>query len=723
MPEPVDATQRIVLDAIWALLLRAGRWPTFHELDQHLYRLHDLDAARLLPEMPPGLLHGVNSGSSISIAGTTTIGLTAAGAAATGRARRELDLFLAVVRHAAAVQRDYDPPADQPDRQAVLAAADVAMLLGLSLPEDAALLRRLGAILYTERWGWTTFGGRGTEAWTAAVDREVRRFRNVRDLSTYWELRPKHWLPNAPVPPAARRQAARDDTADRPRGAMGHVDVLVVAALREEFDAALGAASAADPGGPGVSRWQQRDVDGSPYSWGEYRIDGKLRFTVAVARPTHMGGRTTGSFVARLADRLHPTAVAMCGVCAGDPARAALGDVVVGTPVFEWDEGKHSASGFEGDHRQFSLDLHWLRAAQEFDPRGLPAYGDPSDDEALLWFLEQLHRGQHPRSHPARDAYFPSGTWPRRLAQFETQGLIRRESNGEPKLTGDGSDLVQRRLYDDVEGPQRLPFRVLTAPMASGSAVITDPAEWDRLRRMGVRSITAIEMEAATIATVADDRGLPWLVAKGVMDHADAEKDDRYKRFAARASAQVMFALLERLAPATMVAGADPTVNDAATEPTVDPTRIRPTAGTGSAEQKNAVRSAKEYLKIAPFSREGLIELLSAAGYPLEVSTHAVDSLDIDYDEQAVKSAQSYLRVAAFSRKGLIEMLSSAGYSLEASTHAVDSLDIDYDEQAASSAQSHLRVSGSSRKGLIELLKYAGFTHSQAVHGADKAGL
>jgi hypothetical protein len=33
------------------------------------------------------------------------------------------------------------------------------------------------------------------------------------------------------------------------------------------------------------------------------------------------------------------------------------------------------------------------------------------------------------------------------------------------------------------------------------------------------------------------------------MDHADADKDDRYQRFAARASAEVLVALLDRLVP------------------------------------------------------------------------------------------------------------------------------------------------------------------------------
>lgn len=46
------------------------------------------------------------------------------------------------------------------------------------------------------------------------------------------------------------------------------------------------------------------------------------------------------------------------------------------------------------------------------------------------------------------------------------------------------------------------------------------------------------------------EREVPhWLVAKGVMDHANLDKNDRFKEFAARASAEVLFALLGRLLP------------------------------------------------------------------------------------------------------------------------------------------------------------------------------
>jgi len=73
---------------------------------------------------------------------------------------------------------------------------------------------------------------------------------------------------------------------------------------------------------------------------------------------------------------------------------------------------------------------------------------------------------------------------------------------------------------------------------------MSDPDIWNRLE-VSQRKLLALDLEAATIATVAHEREVPhWLVAKGVMDHADLEKDDRFKAFAAKAAAEVLFALL-----------------------------------------------------------------------------------------------------------------------------------------------------------------------------------
>ncbi|MET9131554.1 phosphorylase family protein [Streptomyces antibioticus] len=328
------------------------------------------------------------------------------------------------------------------------------------------------------------------------------------------------------------------------------VDVLVIAALPEELAEAKAAGLAGKSGGPGVALWEERGAGGSaPYWWGEYRREDGRRLSVALARSTYMGARETAPIVTTLTNQLRPRCLAMCGVCAGNPDEMALGDVVVADPVHEWDEGKRSRAGLKGDVRQFRLNHHWLRAVQDFTPGGLPSYRPACDEDALLWLLERLHRGQDPRNHPARRRYFPEYAWRARLQQWEQRGLIGRAQNG-LELTDQGAELVRGWLYDDVDGPRSLPFEVVAAPMASGSAVVADPGLWAQLQHMGMRKIAAVEMEAATVATVAHQHQVPYcLIAKGVMDHADSDKDDRYKRFAARASAEVLYALLAQLLP------------------------------------------------------------------------------------------------------------------------------------------------------------------------------
>lgn len=98
-------------------------------------------------------------------------------------------------------------------------------------------------------------------------------------------------------------------------------------------------------------------------------------------------------------------------------------------------------------------------------------------------------------------------------------------------------------------------------------------------------------------------------------------------------------------------------------------------AGGMTGPQKNAVRSAKEYLSTTGFSRNGLIDQLSSdagEGYDISDATVAVDSLNIDWNQQAVKSAEEYLSTTGFSCKNLIEQLSSSAgeqYTVEQATY------------------------------------------------------
>ena len=94
-----------------------------------------------------------------------------------------------------------------------------------------------------------------------------------------------------------------------------------------------------------------------------------------------------------------------------------------------------------------------------------------------------------------------------------------------------------------------------------------------------------------------------------------------------------------------------------------------------SRPQKNAVRSAEQYISMTGFSRKGLIGQLSSdggEGYDTADATIAIDSLNIDWNEQAVRSAEQYLDMMGFSCNGLIDQLSSdggEGYTVDQATY------------------------------------------------------
>lgn len=124
-------------------------------------------------------------------------------------------------------------------------------------------------------------------------------------------------------------------------------------------------------------------------------------------------------------------------------------------------------------------------------------------------------------------------------------------------------------------------------------------------------------------------------------------------------------------------------VSDAATSASKDePSAIDPVGDAVGSEQrsltavqKNAVRSATNYLRMAGFSRAGLIQQLSSDagdGYSVADATIAVDSLDVDWNENAVRSAKQYLKMSGFSCRGLIQQLSSSSgeqYTIKQATY------------------------------------------------------
>lgn len=91
-----------------------------------------------------------------------------------------------------------------------------------------------------------------------------------------------------------------------------------------------------------------------------------------------------------------------------------------------------------------------------------------------------------------------------------------------------------------------------------------------------------------------------------------------------------------------------------------------------SSGERNALRSAKDYLAVMPFSYSGLIDQLEYEGYSNSEAAYAADNCGADWYEQAVKSAKQYLEVMAFSRSGLIDQLEYEGYTHDQAVYGVD---------------------------------------------------
>ena len=318
----------------------------------------------------------------------------------------------------------------------------------------------------------------------------------------------------------------------------GDVDVLVLTALKEELDALLQVTE-------GVSApWTVDDAGGVPV----YRavLEGSFgSIKVVATHQTKMAGSATAALAATLAERLKPACLAMCGVCAGHPTDTELGDVVLADRVFQHDEGKSRADGFQADLWVDYLREDWLRVAQGMVGAATDLHGYQAPDDTIWkwWLLDTISTGRDPLKMATFQRFIPSERREERLTVLLDEDLVRLD--GEILVLSEkGTREIQRRrvLVGGIasDRPTALPYHIHVGPMGSGNAVEASGASWDRIGKGGERKVLAVEMEAAALGRVAHDRGLRFAVAKGVMDHANPWKRDGYKPLAARAAAEVL---------------------------------------------------------------------------------------------------------------------------------------------------------------------------------------
>ena len=88
--------------------------------------------------------------------------------------------------------------------------------------------------------------------------------------------------------------------------------------------------------------------------------------------------------------------------------------------------------------------------------------------------------------------------------------------------------------------------------------------------------------------------------------------------------------------------------------------------------QTNALRSAKNYLRTMPFSKEGLKKQLEFEGYTESEALYGVNNCGANWKEQAEKAAKNYLKIMPFSRQELIDQLEFEGYTAEEARYGVE---------------------------------------------------
>lgn len=134
----------------------------------------------------------------------------------------------------------------------------------------------------------------------------------------------------------------------------------------------------------------------------------------------------------------------------------------------------------------------------------------------------------------------------------------------------------------------------------------------------------------------------------------------------------LIFVLIGSFGSEGTPASTEPSVTNGESTPSTNPSAPPTEEDTVSIGEKNALRSAKNYLSIMPFSYTGLVKQLEFEGYTTEEAIYAADNCGADWNEQAAISAKNYLDMMAFSRTGLIEQLEFEGFTHEQAVYGVE---------------------------------------------------
>ena len=339
------------------------------------------------------------------------------------------------------------------------------------------------------------------------------------------------------------------------------VDVLIINALDDELQAVLQLRD------DSPSAWDRNsDPSAFPYYLRNFALPGGDQMSLAAAWSGAMGETAAVNRARMLIEFLEPHALAMSGICAGRKGDVFLGDVIVADRVFSYDHGKLVASNESGhrveqifhDIETYNLERAWAMNVPDFARDWHEVWHNErplSLDSQRRWLLHSLYAHEHdkaapaPRSHPDRTMRCPNWTGALQSLRKRKHVTLKGDTLA---LTKEGKKLVleERELYVDGS-PSDPPFRVHLGPIATGKTVRQDPDLFSWLARFS-RKVLGVEMEAAAIGLAGEFSGIPSIIAKAVSDYGDTDKDDGFRTFACRASAEFLLRFLSRYPPRSL---------------------------------------------------------------------------------------------------------------------------------------------------------------------------
>jgi nucleoside phosphorylase len=326
------------------------------------------------------------------------------------------------------------------------------------------------------------------------------------------------------------------------------VDVCIVCALAQEAKAFLDVVSEQCQI-TFESRTSARH--GYDYRFAAIQNNKKETLTLHVSWLPRYGPQAMILHLSHVLEEYQPRFAAMTGICAGDRLRVNLGDLIVAERTYTYDNGKFAKDKdgrtvYIHDTTTHQLDgniLGFVQFFEQWKPLVAQLTRPSSKRQQRDWLLSQLLDEQTPSIQ-----HIPSSELEQHAPAWRS--IVHELQQGSDPLLTTSLALREKSLVEQLHyGLDPFPYidppeaQLYPKPMASGTAVRSDNPFRDI--QIPVRGTAAIDMEGdAFCRTMANFPGIRWLIAKGVSDYADSDKDDSYHQYASTASATYMLCFI-----------------------------------------------------------------------------------------------------------------------------------------------------------------------------------